>query len=605
MNTLQHSRNSENYEIYPLYGRLSKEEQERVFTPTTPGKTKIVVATNIAETSITIDGITTVIDSGLCKINFYNQRNFTSALVQMPISACSADQRKGRAGRTRPGTCYRLYTKENYNQRQKFTEEEILHSDLAEVVLRMSELGIYNHDSFPFITPPKKSSLQSAVETLRIIDAINPDHTLTNIGEMMIKFPLVPRLARVIVEAIMNYPQVLDEVLIAVANLSTRSPYILPMGEEDSARDAHKKFQSAKYGDFIAMRTLYGAYSTIETHKEKEAFAKRYYLDVQTLDEILNIHSQLSMQISEEGIPITSGGTIDEYFCCLIAGLRQYVAKQENDYYSYRTITANKIYIHPGSAWFKQLPEYILAGEIVQTTKMYARTVSPVHMQWLNTVDPNLANALKNSNKKQSKKDRKIEDRFEKNDKRNRRDRRGMNDDYAEAELELLDVYMDPKKGKSKKGRPIYLAGLEEIRGLRTRDGNVKIYIRNGAYHSRTPIRANRIPYEVRLIRNNPIITKKPVTGKLDPIHNEDLILTALKYVFCPIAGNKTVFDILGLSMILPDCLVSLVPYPTIQDAIDETIETLYFLLENTPKKSKLRKAVYRLLDEIEEVWDN
>ena len=171
---------SSNYQLYPLYGRLSKEEQEKVFTPTKEGKTKVVVATNIAETSITIDGITTVIDSGLAKVNYYNQKDFTSALVEQPISKSSANQRKGRAGRTRAGVCYRLYSEADYKARPEYAEEEILHSDLAEVALRMSELGIYNYDSFPFITPAKLNGLKSAEETLIIINAINADQSSSN-----------------------------------------------------------------------------------------------------------------------------------------------------------------------------------------------------------------------------------------------------------------------------------------------------------------------------------------------------------------------------------------------------------------------------------------
>lgn len=605
---LQRSVNSENYEIYPLYGRLSKEEQERVFTPTEKGKTKVVVATNIAETSITIDGITTVIDSGLCKINFYNQRNFTSALVQMPISASSADQRKGRAGRTREGVCYRLYTKENYAARPRFTEEEILHSDLAEVVLRMSELGIYNYDSFPFITPPKRSALESAVETLKLIGAINGDHTLTSIGEMMIKFPLVPRLSRVIVEAIMNYPSVLDEVLIAVSTLSTRQPYVLPMGEEDKAREAHKSFQSPKYGDFIAMRTLFGAYSSLETHKEKEAFARQYYLDVQTLDEIVNIHYQLSMQISEDGIPLTSGGSIDEYFCCLISGLRQYVARKD-DMYSYKTITASSIFIHPGSAWFKVLPEYILAGEIVQTTKMYARTVSPVSRKWLDAVDPKLAKLLDKGGlrddqiPKKGGKNRHVDsDETGKGGKKKKKASKGANEDAARSELDSLELYNDNGK---KKGKKCYLATLEQIRNLRTRDGGVKIYIRIGAYHSRVPVRASRIDYEIRLIRNSAVLSKKPVSGKLDPEKDQDLLEKAFDLIFVPFAGGRNVFDFLGLSISMPEGRISLIPYPNITDAVDETVTALYYILDKTGKKSKIRKSVYRLLDRIEEVWDS
>ena len=140
--------------IQPLYGRLSKEEQERIFIKTPFGKTKVVVSTNIAETSVTIEGITTVIDSGLAKQNFYNPRTFTSSLIETDISQASANQRRGRAGRTQPGTCYRLYPKDSFTARPLFTREEIYRTDLAEVVLRMAELGISNFQSFDFISPP-------------------------------------------------------------------------------------------------------------------------------------------------------------------------------------------------------------------------------------------------------------------------------------------------------------------------------------------------------------------------------------------------------------------------------------------------------------------
>lgn len=600
--TLDHSPRASRYQIYPLYGRLSKEEQERVFTPTEPGKTKIVVSTNIAETSITIDGITTVVDSGSCKINFYNQRNFTSALVEMPISQASANQRKGRAGRTREGVCYRLYTEENFNKRPLYSEEEILHSDLAEVALRMSEIGILNYDSFPFITPPKKSAMKSAEETLMLIGAINKDHTLTAIGEMMIKFPLLPRLSRVIVEAIMNYPNVLDEVLIAVATLSTRQPYILPMGLEDKARDAHKNFQSPKYGDFIAMRTLFTTYASIETREEKEAFARRYFLDIQTLDEIQNIHQQLSEQISEEGIPLTSGGPIDDYFCCLIAGLRQYVAIQE-DRFSYKTLTAGNIYIHPGSAWFKILPQYILAGEIVQTTKMYARTVSPVFKSQLDRVDKSLVKTLnKNAafallDPYMDKKKKRREDEELDEPRSKKKKSRGANQDAAENELQSLEVFTGNGK---KKGEKCYIASLEKLLSLRLRDGKVKIYIRIGAYHSRMPVRASRIEKEVQLIkRNTPVIQKRPVRGKLEAKKDIEEILKGMEFLFAPIAGNKNVFDYIGLSVY--EDKFSFIPYTSIRDAIDETLVSLYLLLEQIPKKQKdTRNRIYKILDRIE-----
>jgi HrpA-like RNA helicase len=240
--------------LYPLYGRLSKDEQERVFIPTPKDRTKVVVATNIAETSITIDGITTVIDSGMAKMNFYNQKDFTSSLVPLPVSKSSCEQRKGRAGRTAPGACYRLYSKHDFDTRFSYTTEEILRTDLSEVVLRMSDLGIFDFEKFPFITRPKAGAIASAEETLKFIKAIGKDRHLTSIGELMVRFPLLPRHSRVIVEGMLNYPDVIDEVLIAVAFLSTKTPFVLPPGEEDAAREAHKAFNTTEYGDFLFRR---------------------------------------------------------------------------------------------------------------------------------------------------------------------------------------------------------------------------------------------------------------------------------------------------------------------------------------------------------------
>ena len=175
--------------IIPLYGRLSKEEQEKVFYPTPPDKTKVVIATNIAETSITIDGITTVIDSGLAKINYYNPQTFTSSLNETLISKASCNQRRGRAGRTQAGVCYRLYSRNDYDRRSLYTLEEIYRTDLSEVVLRMSELGITDFESFDFIAPPNPLGLESAIETLFLLGALEKDYSLSAIGKHMVEFP--------------------------------------------------------------------------------------------------------------------------------------------------------------------------------------------------------------------------------------------------------------------------------------------------------------------------------------------------------------------------------------------------------------------------------
>ncbi len=387
--------------LLPLFGRLSKEEQEMVFIPTPPGKTKVVVATNIAETSVTIDGITTVIDSGIAKLNYYNQRNFTSSLITLPISKSSCEQRSGRAGRTAPGLCYRLYSEGDYNNRQMFTLEEILRTDLSEVIIRMSELGIYDWENFPFITAPQREAIHSAQETLYLIDAIDQERQLTKIGELMVKFPLLPRHARAIVEAMYRYPSVMEEVLIAIAFLSTKTPFILPPGEEEAAKIAHHTFNSEK-GDFFSYLTIYEKFWTAGTKEKREAFCKESYLDYPSMVEIHHIREQLSEIVSDNGFPLSKGGSNQDYLCCLAAGLLQYVCVKSKRN-MYRSLSVDQIFIHPGSAWFKELPQFLLAGEIVQTSRLYARTVSPLKKEWLDSISPNLRSRLMGSRQLQAK----------------------------------------------------------------------------------------------------------------------------------------------------------------------------------------------------------
>ncbi len=389
VNKLYMADHDKRLEIYPLYGRLSKEEQESVFNETTEGKTKVVVATNIAETSVTIDGITTVIDCGIAKINFYNQKDFTSSLVPLPTSRSSCEQRKGRAGRTKAGVCYRLYSEEDYKSRFTFGTEEILRTDLSEVVLRMSDLGIYDYEHFPFITRPKHSAIASAEDTLRFIGAIDEKRQLTTVGNLMCKFPLLPRHSRVIVEAMMNHPNVLEEVLIAVSFLSTKTPFLLPPGEEDLSREAHRRFNNSEYGDFASYLNIYHQYTQNNSKEAKQKFCKRNYLDYQGMQEIVHVNEQLGEICGEIGFPLLGGGSVREYLCCIASGLMQYVCIKARGN-MYKSLTADQVFIHPGSAYFKSLPQFIIAGEIVQTSRLYARSVSPLDKSWLNDISSDL-----------------------------------------------------------------------------------------------------------------------------------------------------------------------------------------------------------------------
>ena len=407
INKLYRTPYSRKIQIIPLYGRLPKEEQEKVFDPAPFGRKKVIISTNIAETSVTIDGITSVIDSGLAKLNFYSPRTYTSSLIETPVSKASCNQRRGRAGRTQPGTCYRLYPRKDYDTRESYTIEEIFRTDLSEVVLRMAELGITDFETFDFISQPPKEAIRGAVETLRMLKAINPDNTLSSIGNLMVLFPLPPRVSRIIVESIIKYPEVMEEVLIAAAFLSTHSPFVLPQGEEMDARRAHHTFRDIQ-GDFVSYVKLYRIY---QQQKSREQFCKKNYLDEKVMAEIENIVLQLSDIVSAQQIPITGGGSMDDYLCCIASGMIQFVCVREGRE-NFRTLTADHISIHPGSNMFRTDPMYIVAGEIVRTSRMFAMSVSPLTKGMLAKIDPSLEKEL-NILKKSKDKSRSLSSGFE------------------------------------------------------------------------------------------------------------------------------------------------------------------------------------------------
>lgn len=373
MRYLDHSHYASKLHTLPLYGRLSKEDQERVFLEPPKGKKKVIISTNIAETSVTIADITTVIDSGLAKLNFYNPRTFTSTLSETQVSKASCNQRRGRAGRTREGTCYRLYGRKDFESRPLYTTEEIYRTDLSEVVLQMADLGITDFMGFDFISHPGKEGIIGAIDTLDMLGALDEERNLSPIGKLMVNFPLEPRVSRIIVESIMKYPDVMEEVLVASSFLSANSPYVLPPGEEMEARKAHHRFQEIE-GDFVSYLKLFTEFTNSQN---KSMFCEKNYLDLRMMLEIQNIDEQLKEIVGHMGLPIVGGGDKSDYLTCIASGMIQFVCERSGRE-SYRSLTADKIFIHPGSVMFRKEPLYIVAGEIVRTSRMFAMSVSPL-----------------------------------------------------------------------------------------------------------------------------------------------------------------------------------------------------------------------------------
>ena len=559
-----------------------------------------------------------VIDSGVAKVNHYDQRTFTSALVAQPISKASAEQRKGRAGRTAPGICYRLYTKESFKSREDFSREEITRSDLAEVALRMSDLAIYDYDNFPFITPPKKSALASAKYTLSLIGAIDDDNHLTSTGEMMVRFPLIPRLSRAIVEAVMRHPAVLEEVLIAVSFLSTKGPFLFPQDKAMLARTRQERFQDSTYGDFAGYLKLYREYTRIgekaqtlkAAEKAREKFCRYYFLDIQTMDEIVHIKGQLELIVSSLGVPITSGGDMSEYLICLGCGLLQFVCILD-DSSSYRSLTTDAIYIHPSCSWFRNKPGYILAGEVVQTSRMFARSVSPLKAEWLDEIYPDLKNLLRYTRASGYENIRKSYDSAIEADAR-RKSKKSEKDGVKDGGSRVVFGYtlrQDVRKRKGGKGDVVYLVKLKDLKDMAAmafQAGSVpKIKVR---LSSCAGVTTQALPLKTYIQEADLIADRRVLDGFKDEYFTLDDDHAALSdrldmlFTPCGIGGGKLGFLTIvrtkdrkktykiHASGSLPSAVDT--AFSALNDILDETHS-------NRKRYSKLQKACQKILDQL------
>ena len=310
----------------------------------------------------------------------------------------------------------------------------------------MSELGITDFYGFDFIASPGREGIIGAVDTLNMLGALDNDNTLSAIGKMMVYFPLEPRISRIIVEAIMRYPDCMENVLIASSFLSANSPFILPPNEEMEARKAHHRFQDIQ-GDFCTYLNLFRAFTQTDN---RENFCKKNYLDERVMAEIENIKLQLTEIVGDKmGIPITSKyGDMSDYLCCIAAGMIQFVCVRTGRE-SYRSLTADHICIHPGSVMFRQNPVFIVAGEIVRTSRIFAMSVSPLTRPMLDSISPSLYERLM-----ACKKGRDIEKeiiRQPKESKGKKSQKAAEANPPAADALSLGGTYFDTKKIKGKK----------------------------------------------------------------------------------------------------------------------------------------------------------
>ena len=376
-------------EILPLYARLSAEEQQRIFRPS--GLNRVILATNVAETSLTIPNIKYVIDTGTARISRYSYRTKVQRLPIEPISQASANQRKGRCGRTSEGICIRLYSEEDFNSRPEFTDPEILRTNLASVILQMNSLGLSDITAFPFVDSPDIRQIQDGIRLLEELQAFKTRKTkfgekreLTQIGRQLAQLPIDPRLGRMVIEAAKNGS--LHEVMMIVSALSIQDPRERPQEKQQASDEKHRRFAD-KDSDFLAFVNLWHYIQTQQKALSKNQFRKQCqkdFLNYLRVREWQDIYHQLRLSVREMGLPInTLEANYQQIHTALLAGLLSHIGLKDSEKMHYLGARNAQFFIFPTSALFKKQPKWIIASELVETTKLWARTVAKIEPEWI------------------------------------------------------------------------------------------------------------------------------------------------------------------------------------------------------------------------------
>ncbi|KAA1470775.1 P-loop containing nucleoside triphosphate hydrolase protein [Dentipellis sp. KUC8613] len=375
----------------PLYSSLPPQQQQRIFDAAPPARSpdgppgrKVVVSTNIAETSLTIDGIVYVVDPGFSKQKVYNPRIRVESLLVSPISKASAQQRAGRAGRTRPGKCFRLYTEKDFmKELEEQTHPEILRSNLANTVLELVKLGIKDLVRFDYVDAPAPETLMRALELLNYLAALDDEGNLTPLGSMMSEFPLDPQMAKMLI--VSPEFRCSQEILTIVAMLSVPNVWIRPNNQRKEA-DAAKQLLTVPDGDHLTLLNVYNEYKSNEYDKN---WAWNHYLSARSLAQADNVRSQLQRIMERFDIDLVSMEYKDQtkhynnIRQALVCGFFMQVAHKEGEKGNYLTVKDNQIVaLHPSCGLDTQ-PDWVIFNEFVLTTRPYIRTVTDVKPQWL------------------------------------------------------------------------------------------------------------------------------------------------------------------------------------------------------------------------------
>ena len=400
-------------EIIPLFGRLSAGEQQRVFSPSE--HRKIIVATNIAETSLTLPGIRYVIDSGLVRMSRYNPRTRTQRLPVEPISQSSANQRKGRSGRVQDGICIRLYSEEDFLERPQYTQPEIQRANLAEVILRMKAHRLGEIETFPFVNPPPPAAIQGGYLLLQELGALDDKRELTQLGRDLSRLPIDPTLGRMLIQSQQEHAT--RELLIIAAGLSIQDPRERPLDQKDAAAAAHKKFIDPQ-SDFLTLLKIWDAvhdqWERLRTQGARRKFCRANFLSYLRMREWQDLHAQLHGALEELGkFKLNeSNAAYDAIHRSILTGLFAHIG-QRKERNAYQVAGNRQVMLFPGSALHDRgekqpkhfvpnkgkappkpaathQPAWMVAGEMVETSQLFARTVAGIDPLWIVQLAPHL-----------------------------------------------------------------------------------------------------------------------------------------------------------------------------------------------------------------------